>query len=111
MAEENFLQNKFGISFTEYMAKVNRWLPNLNGISDTLKSMNFNWQRVLVKEYNSTYIWMTGAVLLIMKNDYFQNEKESFMLRLPAYLTMLFILLGCYLFVRYMKKSGKWLGV
>ncbi len=109
-AEENFLQNKFGYAFTEYMQTVNRWLPNINGISHTLKSMNFNWHRVLVKEYNSTYIWMTGAVLLIIRNDYFQNEKESFMLRFPVYIIILSIVLACYLFIRYMKKSGKWWG-
>ncbi|HUM66877.1 MAG TPA: isoprenylcysteine carboxylmethyltransferase family protein, partial [Chitinophagaceae bacterium] len=67
-AEENFLRNKFGAEFDAYCSRVNRWIPNLNGIWKTIDSMEFKWTRVIIREYTSTYIWTTGAVLIIMKH-------------------------------------------
>src|SRR4029079_1927767 len=62
LAEENYLRNKFGEQYDEYCKRVNRWLINFNGLGKTLRSMEFKCKRVIIREYNSTYIWMTGAV-------------------------------------------------
>src|SRR5215217_118072 len=35
LAEENFLRGKFGAQFDAYCSRVNRWVPNLKGISKT----------------------------------------------------------------------------
>jgi|AntDeeMinimDraft_5_1070356.scaffolds.fasta_scaffold07912_2 hypothetical protein len=39
--------------------------------------MDFNWRRVLIKEYNATYIFLTGTTLLILKNLYFAERLTS----------------------------------
>jgi protein-S-isoprenylcysteine O-methyltransferase Ste14 len=67
-AEENFLRQKFGQEFDEYCARVNRFLPSVSGLRRTLRSMEFNWRRLIVKEYGSAFAWTAGALLLVMKN-------------------------------------------
>jgi len=69
-AEESYLYGKFGEEYREYCGKVNSLIPDLSGIGTTLKSMTFNWRRLLVKEYGTTYAWITVMILLIVKSQY-----------------------------------------
>ncbi len=106
-AEENFLRNKFGAEFDAYCSRVNRWIPNLNGIWKTIDSMEFKWTRVIIREYTSTYIWTTGAILIIMKHFYRHDERFDFQANLVLFIVILVVLLALYLFTRYLKKSRK----
>jgi len=63
--EERFLRAKFGAAYEDYTERVNRWLPSLDGLGETLASMRFNWRRVLIKEYSSWTSWIVVACLLI----------------------------------------------
>ncbi len=65
MAEEAFLGQKFGAEYTAYCQRTGRWLPNLNGLQETLQSMQFNWRRVVLKDYASSYTWMVTAAILM----------------------------------------------
>lgn len=106
LAEENFLRNKFGLQFVEYCKKVNRWVPDLRGIGRTFRSMQFRWRRWILKEYNTQYIWLTGIVLILLFK-YPQLTHNDDRLR-NILIAVLVPLLGfAYLFVRYLKKSGK----
>lgn len=107
LAEENYLRGKFGAQYDAYCSKVNRWIPNLKGIGKTLSSMEFKWKRVIIREYNSTYIWMTGAVLVMMKHFYFQDDLFDLESNIPIFIIILALLLLLYLFARYLKKSRK----
>ena len=107
LAEENYLRNKFGEQYNEYCKRVNRWLINFNGIGKTVRSMEFKWKRVIIREYNATYIWMTGAVLIVMKHFYFHDDQFDFNKNLPVFISILVLLLLLYLFARYLKKSRK----
>src|ERR1700745_2210738 len=107
LAEENYLRNKFGEQYNAYCKRVNRWLINFNGLRKTLGSMEFKWKRVIIREYNSTYIWMTGAVLIVMKHFYLHKEQFDFTKNLPVFISILVGLLILYLFARYLKKSRK----
>ena len=75
-AEESFLAGKFGEEYREYCRKVNRLIPDPSGIGTTLNSMTFNWRRLLVKEYGTTYAWTSVMILLIVKNQYFYYGRE-----------------------------------
>jgi protein-S-isoprenylcysteine O-methyltransferase Ste14 len=108
LAEENFLRGKFGTAYDAYASHTNRWVPNLSGIGATLSSMEFNWKRVILKEYNTTYIWLTGAVLLLVKNVYQEQGVEAVKESMPKFVMLLLLLLAGYLFVRFMKKSKRW---
>jgi protein-S-isoprenylcysteine O-methyltransferase Ste14 len=104
-AEENFLQNKFGQQFTDYCSRVNRWIPNLAGIGNTIGSMEFKWKRVIIREYTSTYIWLSGAVLIIAKHFYNHNDRFDFQKNIKTFIIILVGLFLLYLFTRYLKKS------
>ena len=104
-AEENFLRNKFGEGFDTYCADTNRWLPNLKGIGKTISSMEFKWQRVIVKEYTTTYIWLSGATLVLLKTVYRMKDQYYFDTYKYHFAVTLVVLLIIYLFVRYLKKS------
>lgn len=67
-AEEDFLRGRFGEAYDRYTDDVNRWIPSARGLGKTLGSMEFNWRRVLIREYTTTYIWLSGAVLVAMKD-------------------------------------------
>lgn len=108
LAEEDFLQRNFGAPYKEYRSTVNRWLPDLSGLEKTVRSMRFSVQRMLIKEYNSAYLWMTGMVLLVMKHYWQHHDEATFQKAIPVFLGILLLLLVCYLFIRYMKKSGHW---
>ncbi len=107
-AEENFLESKFGNAYREYMQKVNRWIPDLNGIGDTIRSMSFNWKRVWIKEYGTTLIWSSAALWLVAK--YVQQEQGWTALGnlLPNFFIVQLFLLMMYFLVRYKKKSKQW---
>lgn len=63
-AEENYLRGKFGAEYDDYCRRVNRWIPDFRGFRGTLGSMQFNWRRVVLKEYSSVYSWVVVALLI-----------------------------------------------
>jgi len=106
LAEENFLRGKFGESFVQYCQRVNRWVPDLRGISATFSSMTFRWKRWILKEYNTQYVWMTGIVLVLLLT-YPQLTNYDTRYRNTLLAILLPLLLLWYLTIRYLKKSGK----
>jgi protein-S-isoprenylcysteine O-methyltransferase Ste14 len=106
-AEESYLSEKFGEAYRGYCRKVNRLIPDLSGIGTTLKSMTFNWRRLLVKEYGTTYTWITAVIVLIVKNHYLHYGRELSMTVVWISSSSFAAVTLCYLFVRYLKKSGQ----
>jgi len=106
LAEENFLRNKFGEKFIAYCKKVNRWIPDLRGIEKTFEGMHFKWRRWILKEYNTQYVWLTGITLILLFR-YPELTGYDTELRNTLLAIILPVLLLLYLFVRYLKKSGK----
>jgi protein-S-isoprenylcysteine O-methyltransferase Ste14 len=106
LAEENFLRGKFGQQFDAYCSRVNRWFINLKGIGKTFASMRFNARRWILKEYNTQFVWLTGIVLLLLKNypDVISTDTDF---RNVVVAGILISLVVIYLFVRYLKKSGR----
>lgn len=106
LAEENFLRGKFGPGFDLYCRNVNRWIPNIKGIRNTFASMRFNWRRWILKEYNTQFVWLCGItlILLLFYPQLTGHNEEARNTLLMIILPALFLL---YLFVRYLKKSGR----
>lgn len=104
LAEEDFLKGKFGQEYLDYCSRVNRWLPNLKGIGKTLSEMKFNWTRWLFTEYNTQIFWLTGVALTtIFKFPELVNPDN----RISYSLYLLAFMVVYYLFLRWLRKSGK----
>lgn len=106
LAEENFLRNKFGNGYDDYTKDVNRWWFSSKGLGETLSSASFKWRRFLLKEYNSTYIWMVGALFLIAKHQYFENS-QLIDQNTPYYLAALLLITIAYLYIKFLKKTKR----
>ncbi|WP_211480983.1 methyltransferase family protein [Arcticibacter eurypsychrophilus] len=106
LAEENFLRNKFGADFNNYCSRVNRWWLSLKGIGSTFASMRFNAKRWILKEYNTQFVWLVGITLILLLNypEITSGDTDFRNVLIAAFLVGLVLL---YIFVRYMKKSGK----
>jgi protein-S-isoprenylcysteine O-methyltransferase Ste14 len=106
-AEEDYLANKFGEEYIEYCRNVNRFIPRMSGIRKTIEGMEFNWRRLIVKEYGATYLWVICMILLIMKNQYFEyGYTMSKTVLLTLSLSFLVVTL-LYAVARYLKKSKR----
>ncbi len=50
-AEEDFLRGKFGAAYDDYCRDVPRWLPKLSNIGGAASGLDFNWKKVVFKDY------------------------------------------------------------
>ena len=106
LAEENFLRNKFGPGYDEYCKKVNRWVPNLNGIGKTFASMEFNWRRWVLREHTTQFIWLAGIILILLLR-YPELTGNSIACRNTTGIILLSALTLIYILIRVLKKTGK----
>jgi len=106
LAEENFLANKFGASYSAYCKRVNRWVPSLKGIGRTFQGATFKAKRWVLKEYNTQYVWLSGIALILLFR-YPQLTDFNTDRRTLALAIVLPILLALYLLIRFLKKSGR----
>lgn len=63
-AEEDYLGRRFGDEYRDYCQKVNRFLPSLRGIGESVAGMGFDWKRLIRKEYGSTFTGLTCVLAL-----------------------------------------------
>ena len=106
LAEENFLRTKFGNEYDLYCEKANRWIPKLNGLSETFGSMKFEWWRYVTNEYNTIFnlFISIGIVSIIFVEPLVNMEQQD---KLKFGLIYFFFFLFIYLFIRYLDKRNK----
>lgn len=107
LAEEHFLRGKFGEGFNEYCDKVNRWWPNFKGLGTTFNTNSFNLKKVFFKEYNTTFLWTLGAVLLMAYNYYWPNTDFVWQEQTKYFLLAIAVLVLFYGTVRFFKKRER----
>jgi len=64
-AEEAYLRGKFGTQYDAYCRDVPRWLPDFRGLRHSLEGFRFDWRRLVIKEYGSTYAWIATVLALL----------------------------------------------
>jgi protein-S-isoprenylcysteine O-methyltransferase Ste14 len=104
-AEENFLSNKFGADFKEYVSRVNRVIPNFSGFGQTWAGHSFKWRRVIVKEYGTAFIWMAGAILLIERNRLLNHAYGDSAVFHTLMISLALALILLFAVARYLKKK------
>ena len=107
-AEEHYLYGRFGETYTEYCQRVPRWVPTLRGFSATLRSTEFDWMKVLRKEYGTPFAWTSGAlILLVWEHVGAAGAPALGRGELAAILGIWIVLAVAYLTVRTLKLSGR----
>jgi protein-S-isoprenylcysteine O-methyltransferase Ste14 len=53
LAEEAYLQQKFGDGYLAYCADVPRWIPRFGRFGEATEGMAFNFKRVIIKDYST----------------------------------------------------------
>jgi len=106
-AEEDFLVRRFGDAYRDYCRRVPRFTFSTRGLGSPLAAFDFDWPRLLRKEYGATFAGAT-AVLATLAWDQFQIlGKPGLYASLPWMLTVWLQLVAAYLVVRRLKKSGR----
>jgi len=107
LAEERFLRAKFGASFEDYCRRVNRFVPSFRGLHQTLASMQFNWKRVIRKEYGTTFVWVSTLLLLLARQSHFFHGWPAARPTLRLLLVLWVVAVLAYAAARAFKKSGR----
>jgi protein-S-isoprenylcysteine O-methyltransferase Ste14 len=107
LAEENFLLGRFGAAYADYCRSVPRYLPRLAGVGETMRSMEFDWRRLIRKEYGSTFSWMTTALGLLYWESFRNRGAEASRPVLVGVLAVWGVLLAGYLVARWLKKTRR----
>lgn len=104
-AEEKFLAEKFGDDYRAYCQRVNRFWPDFTHYREAVEGMNFNWRRIVIKDYSTVYTWVVGMIILIAwEHTYWAGG--SFLDAISSVLIPLGIATAIVLLVRVLKKRG-----
>ncbi len=107
LAEEAFLRKQFGDEYLAYFSRVNRFFPSLRGLGATMRSMTFDWGRLIRKEYGSTFLWITTALGLMAWESAVRHGWSSIAPRARVLAAVWVAVLALYLVARYLKKTGR----
>lgn len=106
-AEENYLKNKFGVVYEDYMRRVNRFWPNLRGLTNSLQGYNYDWKKALRKEYGTVFVSLTGLVLVNIWKLYWVYGLSARHDEIFAWSLLLIPITLFYVTTWYLKKAGK----
>jgi hypothetical protein len=103
-SEENFLSAKFGKPYADFCADVPRWIPRINGMSETIKNYQFDWPKVAVKEYGTIMTSLMVPLGLIAYKLHLANKLDAYQ---PMLIGLAVLILAAYGFVRFLKKTER----
>lgn len=108
-AEERYLSGRFGGDFDAYCRDVPRWLPRLSGIRGTLADHQFDWRRVVIKEYGTPlgWTWTWGVLVLwgLHRSDGGIGVYRNASLAVVVVMSMMLVF---WIAARVAKKSRRW---
>jgi len=109
-AEENFLRNKFGSEFEDYCRRVNRIVPRVAGLGQTLTGMRFNWSRLVSAEYGTAFVWVAVLILVTLANLWRAGEYDVDQVLIHTLWALFALAAVFYLIARILKKTGRLAG-
>ncbi len=106
-AEERFLAGRFGAEYLEYCERVPRFIPRFAGLRDTISQFDFDWRRLIRKEYGTTFAWITVAlVIFVVEKAWWRGIHEA-VPRAEVALGLWLVALALYLTARWLKKTHR----
>jgi protein-S-isoprenylcysteine O-methyltransferase Ste14 len=106
LAEEDFLRNKFGALYEDYCRRVPRWVPRLTGLVATIRSMRFDWRRMLTLEYQKSVDWICAIVVIVFFNLWRASALEEHPALVAALIAVLCARLGAWLAARALRRQS-----
>jgi len=108
-AEERYLRERFGADFAAYCRDVPQWLPRLRGIRSTLAEHQFNWRRLVIKEYGTPLGWTwTWGILVLLSLARADGGIGAYRTSALAIIIVMSVMLVLWILARIMKKSRRW---
>lgn len=71
-AEEDFLRNKFGQEYSDYVSGSSALLPRLKNLKPAFQGHAFQWKRVVRKEQNSLMLYFTGICMILLLDGHIE---------------------------------------
>jgi protein-S-isoprenylcysteine O-methyltransferase Ste14 len=105
--EERYLGGSFGAAYVDYCRRVPRVVPSFQGLSRTLEGMQFDWKRLIRKEYGSTYAGICAVLVLIVWEHYVWQDWPGCRPAVTGALAVWAPATLAYLVARHLKKSGR----
>ncbi|MEN8222799.1 MAG: isoprenylcysteine carboxylmethyltransferase family protein [Acidobacteriota bacterium] len=76
LAEEEYLKKEFGKEYLNYMNNVPRMIPNLFKYKKS--DMGFSLKKVMLREKNTTFYWLTFYIIVLLIKQYTFNDGAIF---------------------------------
>lgn len=105
-AEEQYLGQRFGAIYADYCRRVPRLIPSFRGLGKTLGGMEFDWKRLVRKEYGSTYAGICAILVLLVWERYVWQGYPGAQGTIVVAVAVWAVATVGYLVARYLKKSG-----
>jgi protein-S-isoprenylcysteine O-methyltransferase Ste14 len=106
-AEEEYLRRRFGSEYADYCRRVHRWLPDFRGLRKTMQGMNFWGTRVVLREYGSTYAWVSTVLALLAYESLAHSTYQREQTRLAVLASIWIGATILWAVVRYLKLSNR----
>ncbi len=104
LAEEEFLRRQFGPAYTAYVQTVNRFVPTLRGLSQSLRHGAFSWSRALRKERGVVCTWWFAAMVLLVWEQWTWGAVVAWTTGLPFILLLLLLTLLTYRSILWLRR-------
>ncbi len=105
LSEEAYLEKKFGAGYHEYCRNVGRWIPDFSKFRSATEGMQFQFKRVLLKDYTtmaSTIIALALTELYEYLAPVTRSSHQDYMLLL---ISIVAATASTTLLIRYVKKN------
>lgn len=108
VAEEEFLSRRFGAQYADYRARVPRFVPRLRGFRHTLAQSQFDWKRVIRKEYGTTFAMVSMILALVALEKIYWAGLEGAWGRVRVAVVLWVLAAGLWASARWAKKA-RWI--
>jgi protein-S-isoprenylcysteine O-methyltransferase Ste14 len=105
--EERFLASEFGGGYVAYCKAVPRFWPNMRGVIGTFGNYNFDWKRVIKKEYGTTCGLLAAVYVLAVWKYGILHALTPDPALSPVLAVPLLLLLVLYLSAIFLKKTRR----